>query len=58
MGAVTSYFTDTYGTVYDTTMLQNALQTDLSRDQGSIKRSVYHAYHWFGCATKFACGFC
>ncbi|MCV5348521.1 DUF1705 domain-containing protein, partial [Escherichia coli] len=26
--AVTSYFTDTYGTVYDTTMLQNALQTD------------------------------
>lgn len=28
MGAVTSYFTDTYGTVYDTTMLQNALQTD------------------------------
>ncbi|MCV5714883.1 DUF1705 domain-containing protein, partial [Escherichia coli] len=22
------YFTDTYGTVYDTTMLQNALQTD------------------------------
>ena len=30
MGAVTSYFTDTYGTVYDTTMLQNALQTDLA----------------------------
>lgn len=28
MAAVTSYFTDTYGTVYDTNMLQNALQTD------------------------------
>ena len=26
--AITSHFTDTYGTVYDTTMLQNALQTD------------------------------
>lgn len=26
--AVTSHFTDTYGAVYDTTMLQNALQTD------------------------------
>ncbi len=50
MGAVTSYFTDTYGTVYDTTKCP----TDRpSRDQGSIKRSVYHAYHWFGCATKF-----
>ena len=28
IAAVTAYFTDTYGTVYDTTMLQNALQTD------------------------------
>lgn len=28
MAAITSYFTDTYGTVYDTAMLQNALQTD------------------------------
>lgn len=26
--AVTAYFTDTYGTVYDVNMLQNALQTD------------------------------
>lgn len=26
--AITGHFTDTYGTVYDTTMLQNALQTD------------------------------
>lgn len=28
IAAVAGYFTDTYGTVYDTTMLQNALQTD------------------------------
>lgn len=28
VAAATSYFTDTYGTVYDTNMLQNALQTD------------------------------
>ncbi len=28
IAAATSYFTDTYGTVYDTNMLQNALQTD------------------------------
>lgn len=28
MASITGYFTDTYGTVYDTTMLQNALQTD------------------------------
>lgn len=28
MASVTGYFTDTYGTVYDTNMLQNALQTD------------------------------
>ena len=26
--AITAYFTDTYGTVYDVNMLQNALQTD------------------------------
>lgn len=30
VAAITSYFTDTYGTVYDTNMLQNALQTDSS----------------------------
>ncbi len=28
VGSITGYFTDMYGTVYDTTMLQNALQTD------------------------------
>lgn len=28
ISSVTGYFTDTYGTVYDITMLQNALQTD------------------------------
>lgn len=28
LASATSYFTDTYGTVYDTNMLQNALQTD------------------------------
>lgn len=28
LASVTGYFTDTYGTVYDTNMLQNALQTD------------------------------
>lgn len=30
VAAITGYFTDTYGTVYDTNMLQNALQTDSS----------------------------
>ena len=28
IASATSYFTDTYGTVYDTNMLQNAMQTD------------------------------
>lgn len=28
VASITGYFTDTYGTVYDTNMLQNALQTD------------------------------
>lgn len=28
LSSITGYFTDTYGTVYDTNMLQNALQTD------------------------------
>lgn len=28
VSSITGYFTDTYGTVYDTNMLQNALQTD------------------------------
>ncbi|MFW2176570.1 MULTISPECIES: phosphoethanolamine transferase [unclassified Moraxella] len=28
VASITGYFTDTYGTVYDTTMLQNAMQTD------------------------------
>ncbi|MFB2538911.1 MULTISPECIES: phosphoethanolamine transferase [unclassified Acinetobacter] len=33
IAAATSYFTDTYGTVYDTTMLQNALQTDTAESK-------------------------
>nr|WP_099982813.1 phosphoethanolamine--lipid A transferase MCR-6.1 [Moraxella sp. MSG47-C17]ASK49942.1 phosphoethanolamine transferase [Moraxella sp. MSG47-C17]BCG50371.1 lipid A phosphoethanolamine transferase MCR-6 [Expression vector pUC57-Kan-mcr-6] len=41
MGAVTSYFTDTYGTVYDTTMLQNALQTDQAESKDLMNMAFF-----------------
>lgn len=34
VASITGYFTDTYGTVYDTNMLQNALQTDKAETSG------------------------
>lgn len=36
LASVTGYFTDTYGTVYDTNMLQNALQTDKAETAGLL----------------------
>ncbi|WP_294034611.1 MCR-2 family phosphoethanolamine--lipid A transferase [uncultured Moraxella sp.] len=41
MGAVTSYFTDTYGTVYDTTMLQNAMQTDQAESKDLMNLAFF-----------------
>lgn len=39
IASVTAYFTDTYGTVYDTNMLQNALQTDKAETQDLLNLS-------------------
>ena len=42
IAAFAGHFTDTYGTVYDTTMLQNALQTDTGRNQRFIKHEAFN----------------
>lgn len=41
VSAVTAYFTDTYGTVYDTNMLQNALQTDKAETQDLLNVAFF-----------------
>ena len=36
------HFTDTYGTVYDTTMLQNALQTDTAETKDLLSMKLFN----------------
>lgn len=53
ISSVTAYFTDTYGTVYDVTMLQNALQTDQKETKDLLNGLFILRVLFFGFLPSF-----
>ncbi len=54
VASITGYFTDTYGTVYDTNMLQNALQTDKAETSGLFNLLFFARIFLLGLLPSFA----